>query len=97
MLEKSLVQIDIQTRQQREHDDRAKMAFVRDWLNAAPIQEDLEGKYQDCAAHTGSCKWILNNPVFQKWHDVDSDSYTFWIHGIPGAGIYEIVDIPELC
>jgi hypothetical protein len=87
MLEKSLALAEAESQQQREVHDREKMSFVRDWLAAAPVQEDHEENQRVRNAHTGSCEWVLGTTRFQTWEDFDSDSPLLWIHGIPGAGM----------
>ena len=86
MLEKSLAIAELETQRQREVHDRERMSFVRDWLAAAPVQEDHEQSQSVRNAHAGSCEWVLDTARFQTWEDVGSGSPLLWIHGIPGAG-----------
>jgi hypothetical protein len=86
MLEKSLAIAEVESQRQREVHDREGMSFIRDWLNAAPVQEDHEERQMVRNARAGSCEWVLGTARFQTWEDVGSGSPLLWIHGIPGAG-----------
>lgn len=86
MLEQSLAITEAESQQQREFRGREEMKFVRDWLAAAPVQEDHEEKQNVRSVDTGSCEWVLDNSRYQTWEDVSSSSPLLWIHGIPGAG-----------
>lgn len=77
---------ELESQQQREVHDRERMTFVRDWLDAAPVQEVHEESQRVRYAHAGSCGWVLDTARFQAWEGVRSDSPLLWIHGIPGAG-----------
>jgi hypothetical protein len=86
MLEKTLAIAEVESQRQREVHEREKMSFVRDWLAAAPVQEDHEQSQSVRDAHAGSCEWVLGTARFQTWEDAGSGSPLLWIHGIPGAG-----------
>lgn len=34
----------------------------------------------------GTCEWLLNHPLFQKWDEKDSQMHWLWVTANPGCG-----------
>ena len=86
MLEKSLAIAEVESQRQGEVRDREAVSYIRQWLDAALVQEDHEEKQKARNGSTGSCEWVLDTTRFQTWEDRSNGSPLLWIHGIPGAG-----------
>ena len=71
----------------RKTEELKQQNFVRDWLNAASVEEDYDSKSNDRSGYPGVCRWILAQRKFELWKDFNSTANPFlWITGIPGAG-----------
>ena len=72
---------------QRAVEQSQKHNVIRDWLNAAAVEEDQETKSDVRYNYPGVCKWILSDDKFKRWREgKDYSDALFWMTGIPGSG-----------
>ena len=73
-----------------DHLDRSKRFEILRWVSAQPYLEYHEQISKKALAGTG--KWLLNDPIYAKWHK-GSTSSLLWLHGKVGAGKSTLVSI----
>jgi hypothetical protein len=66
----------------------SKRTEILRWISPEPYIQHHEQTKKDVLAGTG--KWILSDPVFEKWR-TDSASSILWLHGMPGSGKSKLV------
>ncbi|KAF7558714.1 hypothetical protein G7046_g5442 [Stylonectria norvegica] len=63
---------------------RALIGSLEAYLHISHYSED---DLSNIESTTGSCNWILEQPLFREWRDAESDSHEiYWLSGPPGSG-----------
>ncbi|KAH8698579.1 hypothetical protein BGW36DRAFT_274900, partial [Talaromyces proteolyticus] len=75
---------EISPAKQKELNEKRKC-----WLDCLGFNQIHERKQMIKPAHTRTCQWLLEHPVYQHW--LDSSKYTehqgfLWVKGKPGTG-----------
>ncbi|KAK3686838.1 hypothetical protein LTR37_019429 [Vermiconidia calcicola] len=71
--------VDMAKSQETDH-EREK---ILEWFSTLIFHEKQRQTYAKC--HPNTCEWIFHTSMFQRWF-TDSEIYTLWCPGIPGAG-----------
>ena len=85
-----IVRMSSQLNRIEDRFDRSKRLEILRWVSAEPYLEHHEQISKK--ALTGTGKWLLEDPLYAKWHK-ESTSSLLWLHGKVGAGKSTLVSI----
>ena len=80
---------DLEKRDEQNREQQLVDAYR--WLSAADYSADHRHLLSLRNGFPDTCTWLLRKQEMISWQDSNSEVSIFWLHGIPGSGMYYAV------